>query len=137
MISSVTFGVPTVPTVPLKPLGSPGSPGCTNTPCPTAPRRLQPSVPAAAAPCSGPGGVPVPGHPAGVPRCARAEACQGHSPHQGRGGSPGDGQPLHNGPEVLSTVSPLQVSLKVEEEEAQHALQDATLVGSILARGLL
>lgn len=38
---------------------------------------------------------------------------------------------------MLSTVSPLQVSLKVEEEEAQHALQDATLVGSILARGLL
>uniref|UniRef100_A0A8C3L8A8 Cell division control protein n=1 Tax=Chrysolophus pictus TaxID=9089 RepID=A0A8C3L8A8_CHRPC len=30
-----------------------------------------------------------------------------------------------------------KVSLKVEEEEAQHALQDATLVGSILARGLL
>lgn len=29
-----------------------------------------------------------------------------------------------------------KVSLKVEEEEAQHALQDATLVGSILARGL-
>lgn len=47
------------------------------------------------------------------------------------------GQPLHAGPVVLSTVSPLQVSLKVEEEEAQHALQDATLVGSILARGLL
>ncbi|OXB63673.1 hypothetical protein ASZ78_008988, partial [Callipepla squamata] len=29
-----------------------------------------------------------------------------------------------------------KVSLKVEEEEAQHALQDVALVGSILARGL-
>lgn len=32
---------------------------------------------------------------------------------------------------------PPQVSLKIEEEEARHALQDAALVGSILARGLL
>ncbi|XP_040392668.1 cell division control protein 6 homolog [Cygnus olor] len=30
-----------------------------------------------------------------------------------------------------------KVSLKIEEEEARHALQDAALVGSILARGLL
>lgn len=46
------------------------------------------------------------------------------------------GQPWHAVPMALSTALPLQVSLKVEEEEAQHALQDATLVGSILARGL-
>ncbi|XP_074418085.1 cell division control protein 6 homolog isoform X2 [Larus michahellis] len=58
-------------------------------PLPGAPRRLQPGLPAAAAPRRRSGRVLVPRHPPGVPRCPGAE--------EGQGGSAGQGLPEAGG----------------------------------------